>query len=303
MQTDINSYKHILVVLESNEDHTVPLARATRLCRALAAKMTVFISYNKAMSAKNQQDLEDDLVLIVEQKQQAIRTQLDKWQATDFLNSTVMSWQTKPSEAVAKLIGNSDFDLVLKAPYQQSEFKHLFRSGLDKYFVSECHLPLWLVKPRLWDDNFEVLTCVDMSDDDHANHLLNRKILAVSDALANALHAEMHVVDCFYGEIGTMRIDFNKDRGFKREATIQQKHEEKLKLYIGEYALSDDVLHFVEGMPDHALPDKAADLNAEVAVIGNNEDTNYIDKIFGDTAVELAKAMPCDLLVIKPDSK
>ena len=78
------------------------------------------------------------------------------------------------------------------------------------------------------------------------------------------------------------------------------KHAERLKLYISEYALSDDMLHFAEGMPDLALLDTAADLNAEVAVIGNNEDTNYIDKIFGDTVVELAKAMPCDLLVIKP---
>ncbi|MFT5676372.1 MAG: universal stress protein E [Paraglaciecola sp.] len=301
MKTKINTYQHILVVLESNEDHTIPLARATLLCRALSAKMTLFISYHNAMSAKDHQNLQDDLVNLVEQKKNAVQSQLQTWQATGFLNSVIMSWQSKPSTAISKIIDASDYDLILKAPYQQNDFKQLFRSGLDKYFVSDCPLPVWLVKPRLWDDNYEVLSCVDMSDDDRNSHLLNRKILAMSDALASALDAEMHVVDCFYGEIGTMRINYNSKRGFKREATVQQKHGERLKLYINEYALSDDMLHFAEGMPDLVLPNTAEELNAEVAVIGNNEDTNYIDKIFGNTAVELAKAMPCDLLVIKPD--
>ncbi|GAB5379585.1 MAG: universal stress protein UspE [Aliiglaciecola sp.] len=301
MKKDSYAFSHILVVLNYNEDATVPLARATRLCKAFDAKMTVFVSSYKIINGSSFDDIEDDLTQFVNQRQDIINQQLAKWEASDFLNRIIISWQQKPSKAVSQLIANTDFDLVLKAPYQQSEFKHLFRSGLDKYFVSECPLPVWLVKPRLWDDSFEVLACVDMGDDDHDNRMLNKKILAESDCLSQALQAQMHVVDCFYGEIGTMRIDYNSKRGFKREASIQQQHVEKLKLYINEYALSEDVLHFVEGMPDHALPDKAADINAEVAVIGNNEDTNVMDRIFGDTAVELAKAMPCDLLVIKPN--
>ena len=245
--------------------------------------------------------MQDDLYAIVEQKKKAINESLSKWDASDYLNDMIMSWQSKPSEAISKIAENNDFDLVLKAPYQQSEFKQMFRSGLDQYFVSECPLPLWLVKPRIWDNTLEVLSCVDMSDDDLNNQLLNQKILAFSDKLASALNAEMHVVDCFYGDVGSMRIDFDGSRGFKRQATVKEEHAEKLKLYINDFALSDDVLHFVEGIPDEAIADTAAKINAEVAVIGNNEDTNYFDKIFGDTAVELAKAMPCDLLVIKPD--
>jgi hypothetical protein len=43
-----------------------------------------------------------------------------------------------------------------------------------------------------------------MNDNGYDNHLLNIKILTMSDPLASVLDAEMHVVDCFYGEIGTM---------------------------------------------------------------------------------------------------
>lgn len=300
---DIKPFKHILVVVGSDEDPSIPLARAIRLCEAHSGKMSVFISMHKAISEKRHQDTPDDLTLLVNKQRESITGQLDKLSGGEYLDDIIISSQHKPSIAVAKLLETASFDLVLKAPYQQSEFKGLFRSGLDHYFVSDCALPVWMVKPRLWDSQIEVLACVDMGDDDFDNHALNRKILSTSDHISGLLDAQMHVVDCFYGEIGTMRIDYNDKRGFKREATIKQQHIEKLKLYISEYALSDDVLHFEQGIPDDAIPNKAASLNAELAVIGNNEDTNFIDKIFGDTAMILAKAMPCDILVLKPNTQ
>ena len=70
---------------------------------------------------------------------------------------------------------------------------------------------------------------------------------------------------------------------------------------LGGYSLPEDVLHFEQGLPDDAIPDRAEKLNAEVAIIGNNEDSNFIDKYLGDTATELTKAMPCDVLVLKAD--
>jgi cytochrome c553 len=141
MKTEINSYQNIFVVLESNEDHTIPLARAVQLCRALSAKVTLFISCHKAISAKDNQTLQDDLVHLVEQKKNELETELHKLQGKDFLNNIIMSWQSKPSDAIAKIIDSSAYDLILKAPYQQSEFKKLFKSVLDQHFVSECPLP------------------------------------------------------------------------------------------------------------------------------------------------------------------
>ncbi|GAC13658.1 universal stress protein [Aliiglaciecola lipolytica] len=301
MNMEITPFDHILVVLQADEDPSIPLARATRLCKAFSGKMTVFVSLHRLFYPKADLAVSDDLHEIVTSQKNTISNTLEKWNASEFVEDIVLSWQQKPSLAIAKFIESKSFNLVLKAPFQQSEFKRLFRSGLDHYFVSDCPLPIWMVKPRLWDKQLEVLACVDISDDDFDNHVLNRKILAVSDKLSQSINAQMHVIDCYDGEIGTMHIDYNNKRGFKREATIQQKHIEKLELYIKEYALSNDVLHSVEGLPDEAVPDKAASLNAEVAVIGNNEDKHFMDKMFGDTAMALAEAMPCDILVLKPE--
>lgn len=301
MSLNIQTFENILVVLEHDEDIAVPLARAARLCKLFTAKMSVFVSFYNAMHGKHPSDLVDDLSVIVAHHQDAIKEELALRSASEFLDNITLSWNQMPSRAVKGIIAKHNFDLVLKTPYKQADFKKLFRSGLDHYFVSECPLPVWMIKPRLWDKDIEVLACVDIGDDDLNNHLLNKKILATSDKLAGAMGAQMHIVDCYYGEIGSLNIDYNSKRGFKREATIREKHVETLKLYISEYSLADDQLHFEEGLPDDALPQKAAAINAEVTVIGNNEDTNYAARLFGDTAVSLTRAMPCDILVLKPD--
>lgn len=300
MSSDISPFKHLLVVLESDEDLTVPLTRAALLCKTFSARMTVFVSYHRIMAGKQKSELPDDLLTIVNQQRAAIENSLEGMDSKDVLENLICSWKEKPSLAISALITNSTFDLVLKSPYKQGEYKKLFKSGLDHYFVRDCPLPLWMVKPRQWDDKLEVLACIDMCDEDLNTHQSNKAILATSDALARLLDAQMHVVDCYYGEIGSLRIDYSDKRGFKRQASIKEQHIEKLKLFIGEYALADDQLHVEEGIPDDTLPNTAAALNAEVTVIGNNEDTNYIDRLFGDTAVALTKAMPCDILVLKP---
>jgi universal stress protein E len=301
MSKETKIFERLLVVLESEEDPSVPLARAARLCRAFSAKMTVFVSFYNVMHGTKKSELVDDLSVIVREQQNKIQTQLTAFGANELFDNIIFSWKEMPSHAIKKILNGSDFDLVVKAPYQQDDFKKLFRSGLDQYFVGECPLPVWMVKPRLWDDDIEVLACVDMNDEDFDNHRLNKKILSTSDKLAGAMGAQMHVVDCYFGEIGSLSINYNSKRGFKRQASIKEQHIDKLKLYISEYSLADDQLHFEEGVPDDALPQTAAALDAEVSVIGNNEDSHYVARLFGDTAVNLARAMPCDILVLKPD--
>lgn len=297
---DIAPFNQILVVLENNDGNFAPLRRAARLCKASEGKLTVFISLHAMLNQKKPSDQQDNLAVVVHQLEQQIHEQLSQLGELELLQDIILSWQLTPAKAIEKLIAQSDFDLVLKSPYEQRDFKRLFRNGLDNYFISDCPIPAWMIKPRVWDDQIEVLACVDVGDESIENHRMNRQILAYTDHLCGVLDAQMHVIDCYYGEIGKMNIDFNKKRGFKREVSVKQQHKEKLQLFIGEYSVAEDALHFSEGLPDDALPEKASLLNAELVVIGNNEDSNFIDRTFGDTAAVLTKSMPCDILILRP---
>ncbi|MGQ8364248.1 universal stress protein [Glaciecola sp. 1036] len=299
MDSTIAPFQHILVVLDASEDFAIPLTRASQMCKLMDAKMSVLISCFAVLSVKNKSALNDDLGDMVDQLREDVKEQLEQLKTVELLDKTFLSWQEKTSLATQRLIEDRKFDLVIKAPVQQGEFKKLFRSGLDKYFVSDCPLPVWMIKPREWDQDIQVMACIDMADKAHENVLMNKHILSISDRLTGLLGGHMHVTDCFYGEIGSMRVDYNSKRGFKRQASVKEQHLEQLKSYIHDYSLMDDQLHFEEGIPDDVIPSRAAALGAELVVIGNNEDSNIFDRIMGDTAVTLTQAMPCDILILK----
>jgi universal stress protein E len=300
---DITPFKHIMVVLEYNDGNLAPLARAARLSKAFGSKLTVFISLHGMLNQKQSSGQPDNLSTVVHQLEQEIVQQLTQYDAHEALQEVILSWQLAPIKAIESIIAERDFDLILKSPYEQRDFKRLFRHGLDNYFISSCPIPVWMIKPRVWDDEIEVLACIDVADDGIENHRMNKQILSYTDHLCGVLDAQMHVVDCYYGEIGGMNIDFNNRRGFKHEVSVKQQHKEKLQLFINEYSLAENALHFAEGLPDDALPQEASLLNAELVVIGNNEDSNFFDRTFGDTAVALTKAMPCDILILRPVEK
>lgn len=301
MAINIKPFTNILVVLDIHAESDVALARAVKLAQASEGKISVFFSFHNKLDAKHGKGLPDDLAGLVEHFSNRVNNQLAKWNAEALLADIHMSWQHRTSFAIDHLHSEKHFDLIVKAPHPQTKLKSLMHSRLDKYFVSKCPIPVWMVKPRLWDNSVEIMACLDIGDEAYENQTLNRKIMAVGDHLAHRLKGELHVLDCYYGEIGTMHIDFNHQRGFKHEPSLKAQHLERLKDYICGYSLPEDVLHFEEGIPDEAIPDRAEQLNAELAIIGNNEDSNFIDKFLGDTATELTKAMPCDVLVLKPD--
>ncbi len=297
---DITPFNHIMVVLEYNDGNLAPLARAARLTKGFASKLTVFISLHEMLNQKQSSVQPDNLSTVVRQLELQIVQQLTQYDAHEALQEVILSWQLTPIKAIESIIAERDFDLILKSPYEQRDFTSLFRHGLDNYFISRCTIPVWMIKPRIWDDEIEVLACVDVADASIENHRMNKQILAYTDHLCGVLAAQMHVIDCYYGEIGSMNIDFNNKRGFKLDVSVKQQHKEKLQLFISEYAVAGDALHFAEGIPDDALPQKASLLNAELVVIGNNEDSNFFDRTFGDTAVALTKAMLCDILILRP---
>lgn len=291
MTAKSNLFNHIVVILESASKEDRVLKRAIQLARLNNGKLTLFRSLYGNPEIRKSNTEEQRQALLSAHRQQLAQLAHESG-ATELVQDTIISWQETIPNAIGNLCNSTRIDLIIKNSGHQLQLRQLLARNKDNFFIADCPAPVWLVKEREWDNNLEVLVGVDMGDDSIENHHMNRKILATGDELAKNLNAELHVVDCYFGEIGNMHFDYNNKRGFKRVATIREQHSEKLKLYINEYALSDDSLHFETGIPDDAIPEKAQKLGAEVAIIGNNEDSNMFDRLFGDTAKNSSRPCP-----------
>lgn len=291
-------YKNLLVVIDPNNEQDLALERALQYADKSGAQITVFMSFFK--SGKMAKLSSQEQSSFIEAHTNKVKETVSKLTKITKDVSVIVSWQDSRAVAIKKIVDSNDFDLVVKCPSDVSTFSKLFSTGLDYYLVRGCKLPVWVVKEHVWDQKVEVLTCLDMNDNSKDNVALNHRILAAGDNIAKLINAELHVVDCYYGEIGSMITKYSNKSGFKKVSSIKERHLKKLKSYIDEYGISENAVHLTEGIPDEQIPRTAGKLKAELTIIGNNADSNFLDRAFGDTAKELTDNMPCDILVLKP---
>ncbi|KXI28173.1 universal stress protein [Paraglaciecola hydrolytica] len=287
-------FKHAVVLIEDKHQNMAALKRALTCLGQELNKLTVYrqSKIEKSTSTQNRDEWQ-------EQQSSAIRECFAGFNY-DIELSIVFNLNGFDTQEFGRFLEANQCDVILKSNTEHKFLNGIFRGKTERYFVTDCPCPVWIVKPRLWDEDIEVLCCLDIDDKSEINHKLNVDILASGDQLARILSGQLHVIDCFFGEVCSMSFEVEKSGQFKRTTSVQGQHQELIQSYLAGLTLSEHSLHIVSGTPDFAIPDAAARLNAELVVIGNNADHGIMDRLFGDTAANLVSNMVCDVLVIKP---
>lgn len=288
------SFKHVFIVIEDKHQQLAALNRAVACLGKGLLSITIY-RHTRLVDPKHHEKWS----MWQKAETAAYNALLAEFDAHLSVKCIFTSKHFTPSEFDESL-QQCGAELVVRLHNEQGFLNGIFVSGLDHYFMADCCVPVWFVKPRQWDQAIEVLACLDIDDDGEINHQLNSVILQSAESLAQQLNGQLHVIDCFWGDVGSMSFARDNSGRFRRLTNVQGQHQALIQRYIAEYALPEQSLHIVEGTPDFAIPDTASRLHAELVVIGNNADHGVMDRLFGDTAVNLVKNVECDILVIKP---
>jgi universal stress protein E len=285
-----------LAVISRDEDIDMVISRAVRVAQRSGGRVTILMSYYKQLDDIPEETIDQ----YIQNKKQQVKDKILLLDGSALIDEIVFSWQQPTWDVATELLNKQEFGVIFKSPEPHHLFKDMFTNNLDNAFINQCSAPVWLVKPKSWVADCEILACIDVANNSPKHQSLNHEIMAVSDFIAQLFSAQLHVIDCYYGEIGSMRIDYNAKTGFKREASLKQQHQEMVKPVIKDYCVAEDALHFLEGIPDDAIPDTALELSAELTVIGDTG-SSFTERLFGDTALRLSEKMPCDILILKPE--
>jgi nucleotide-binding universal stress UspA family protein len=212
-------FQHILVVINPQDETDMLLRRAIQLAEKNSSKITLFNSFHQHMPSSIG---DEDGAAFEQQQQELIHQQVKQLSQQSLDLEVIISWQQGIVKAIGELVSQSAISLVIKSPQMKTTVREFFSTGIDNYLLRTSKLPLWLVKPRTWDANIEILAALDIEDESATNEVLNGQILTTGDQL-----------------------------------------------------------------------------KAELTIIGNNKDSNILDRILGDTALHLAENMPCDILILK----
>jgi nucleotide-binding universal stress UspA family protein len=310
-------FKKILYVNDATDDQAWAIERAVALAESKQADLTVVdviplevitagigmpyggpisIDLKAAVAANRHEGLE----ALVKPFKQRLNVQLDVLVGNTFLE-------------VVRAVLKDAYDLVIKPAENPSWLKRLF-GNTDMNLLRQCPCPVWLMKPGEKSNYNNILAAVDFdplnplgSDLDH-----NREILEMAGLLALSNVASLHLGHAWkaVGEpILLSRGDTPVEHITDYVEKTRVRHEkglyllgEELRKWMGvdTYDYLSPSFHLPKGSAKKRIPRLAAELQADLVVMGTIASPGISGLIIGNTAETIFDQLSCSVLAIKP---
>jgi len=308
-------FKNILYISKGNINQTAAMMRAVTLAENNQAELTVIdvipgtppdigITDNESISADLQAAMVNEpklrLASLIEPYRQRLNIRFEVLIGTPFLE-------------IIHAVLRHDYDLVIKPAENPDFLERLFGSD-DMHLLRKCPCPVWLIKPQEKPGYGNILAAVDFDSQETANEEqnLNHQIIELSASLAlsdfSALHLA-HVWDApaegkiqtWSGTPATAVAAYVEGERLNHEAGLYQLGE-WLRKQIGREAYNylSPHFHLRKGQASQAIIALAAELPADLIVMGTVARTGISGLIIGNTAESILEQVNCSVLALKP---
>ncbi len=215
-------------------------------------------------------------------------------------------------EAIRAVLKNG-YDLLIKPAENPTWSNRLFGSD-DLHLLRKCPCPVWLMKPPEKLNYSSILVAVDFDllVPFPSEHDLNREILELAASLAFSDAASLHIAHAWEalaermlasrGGVSPKGVTNYVKREQARHRNELYRLAEQLRGWIGkeayDYLLPD--FHLPEGPAKKVITPLAAELRADLVVMGTVARTGISGLIIGNTAEAILDQLTCSVLAIKP---
>lgn len=219
--------------------------------------------------------------------------------------ATDVAWAKDLAGGVLTKADRFQADLLLHEVAEHPHVLHRLLVPQDWQLLRETKTPLLLCKDHPWPDHIRIVAAIDPfhSHDEAAE--IDFKILTYANLLAKSLSAELHIVHTFASIPQSAIFDDTVIGDFESmHARIKLEHEARLTEVVESFDPTFDMacLHVIEGEIHRRLPDFVREKSIDIVVMGSLA-RGMIDRLLLGSSVErVLDAMPCDVLVLKPDA-
>ncbi len=264
--------KHILVVLDPQNEAQPALTRAAYIARATGAHLHLFLcAYDTAigianfLSGKQQSTIVQTVIDGSEVKVERLAQPLTE---QGLLVTHEVVWDRHHVDAILGQCDKQPFDLIVKHAQRQSRADGMF-THLDWNLMRYSPCPTLLVKDGQWDEVGQVLAAVDGIAETGLHKRLNNTILESSRFLAHALDFELHIVSAYPSPPVFAPVSSAVQHQVNYRSKMRQMVENNLMELAGEYGIAPEHVHAVEGPVDWVVPNLSEEMIAEFVVLGN----------------------------------
>jgi len=203
-----------------------------------------------------------------------------------------------PWQEICRQAQSEDYDVVIAGTRDLGHVGRILFGSTGMKLLRNCPAPVWITRPGLRDDRFEILVPSDFSD---ASLNSLRFALEIGRFGHACIHL-LHVVDeplsppTWYGYVPPQMVE---NYIASRRANVKKKLHDQLG-QAGDRSSEVGVhVHVVEGQPDEAILQAIDDLNINLVVMGTAARSGVARVVLGNTTERLISHMRCSLIAVK----
>lgn len=299
------TYQDVLVVLDPSTEQQKALARAIELAEHTACKLTAFLSiydFSYEMTTMlSGEERESMRQAVITDREIWIQELLQQARNKGIACSVKVVWHNRPFEAVVQAVTDHGYDLVIKGTHDHDVLKSMIFTPTDWHILRKCPCPVLLVKEHAWPEQGNILAAVNAGSEKAHHKALNQLIIRQAKAMAAMLNAKVHLVNAYPGTPIHVAIEIPEFNPVEYNDSMRHHHVDAANALAGQFDITSDAVHVLEGMPEDVIPRIAKELDAEMVLIGTIGRTGLSAAIIGNTAEHVIDRLDCDVLALKTD--
>ena len=295
------SWKTILVaVRDPGARKQIAVRKAARMAEAAGAQITLFHAFSAPFPLPDPMPSDPKAILRVVAKQR--RDQLQKLarplRAQGLEVACEAVWDFPPAHAIVRRVLAGKPDVVVAESHRHSRVARWFLANSDWELIRECPCPVWFVKQERFAKNALVLAAVDPTHAHAKPAALDDRLLQAAAAVTHQLGgriAMIHVED-ISGILPPRLIT----RPASETAGIGAVTREGMARLAKRNHVTAATPVLKTGTPADELVASAAELKADLLVMGAVSRSGLGHTHIGSTAEAVIDDVTCDVLVVKP---
>jgi len=299
------TYQDVLVVLDPSTEQQKALARAIELAEHTACKLTAFLSiydFSYEMTTMlSGEERESMRQAVITDREIWIQELLQQARNKGIACSVKVVWHNRPFEAVVQTVTDHGYDLVIKGTHDHDVLKSMIFTPTDWHILRKCPCPVLLVKEHAWPEQGNILAAVNAGSEKAHHKALNQLIIRQAKAMAAMLNAKVHLVNAYPGTPIHVAIEIPEFNPVEYNDSMRHHHVDAANALAGQFDITSDAVHVLEGMPEDVIPRIARELDAEMVLIGTIGRTGLSAAIIGNTAEHVIDRLDCDVLALKTE--
>ena len=301
----------LVAVKDTGRGSAAAIRKAAALALALDAQLQLFHAINETVAMEMLTALDENLQTYGKGERRRHLKKLDaiaaKLRRVGVDVTTAVEWDYPAHEAVVRAALRSGADLIVADRHARRHVAPWFLQYTDWELLRQSPVPVRLVKRACRYRRPRLLAAVDPSHAFEKTALLDQRILRTAAAVSAATGGQLHVVHARLPDVISMAPSGPEKPGAARrlmdrtQAIAARDMSRTLRAArLGKLPASRRYL--VAQNPLVAIPQLAHRRRCDIVVMGALSRSGVKRLLLGNTAERLFDELPCDLLVVKPES-